>query len=256
MPAQSNALPDADPSSANPAVLTADDVSIAFGGNQALKNISVTQAEGEILGLIGPNGSGKSTLLNVIGGLYSPDNGRVVFAGSEVQGLPPHRVAAKGIARTFQAPRVFLHMTALENMLVGGFAVNAQAGSHRALLDRARALLAFLEIDRLADERAASLSGGQRMLLQFARALMLEPKLMLLDEPFGGVHPNLIERMLERVRDLHDTGIDFIIVSHELPTLLGVADRLVVFASGEKIADGPPDSVCNDDAVIEAYLGV
>jgi len=237
-------------------LLAAESVAIAFGGNQALDGVSVAQRRGEILGLIGPNGSGKSTLLNVVGGLYAPNAGRILFEGREVQGWAPHRIAAAGMARTFQNPRVFLHMTALENMLVGGFAVGAQGGSHAALLARARDLLAFLEISRLADERAGNLSGGQRMLLQFARALMLGPKLMLLDEPFGGVHPRLIQRMLDRIRELHAGGIDFVVVSHELPTLMGLVDRLVVLANGVKIADGPPGVVAKDDAVIEAYLGV
>ena len=238
------------------ALLDVSGVSISFGGNQALDQVSIQLARGEILGLIGPNGSGKTTLLNIIGRIYSAQTGTVIFQGRNLDRLSMHQVARAGIARTFQVPKVFSHMTALENMLVPGFAVRRKEDEgRRDLLMRARKLLDFLDIERLADEHAGNLSGGQRMLLQFALALMLKPRLMLLDEPFAGIHPTLIERMLARIKDLHADGIDFIVVSHDLPTIMGLATRMVVLGQGRKIADGPPEEVRHQDAVVEAYLG-
>lgn len=238
------------------ALLDVSGVSISFGGNQALDQVSIQLARGEILGLIGPNGSGKTTLLNIIGRIYSAQTGTVIFQGRNLDRLSMHQVARAGIARTFQVPKVFPHMTALENMLVPGFAVRRKEDEgRRDLLTRARKLLDFLDIERLADEHAGNLSGGQRMLLQFALALMLKPRLMLLDEPFAGIHPTLIERMLARINDLHADGIDFIVVSHDLPTIMGLATRMVVLGNGRKIADGPPEEVRHQEEVIEAYLG-
>lgn len=241
----------------NDPVLTVRAMSIAFGGIQALDGVSFELAHGEVLGLIGPNGSGKTTLLNAVGSLYRPQRGEIHYLGQRIDHLPVHHVARRGIARTFQVARVFRRMTALENLLVPGYTTRPAGGvTPRQLLERARELLHYLGIVALAHEPAGNLSGGQQKLLEFARALMLQPRVMLLDEPFAGVHPLLKERMLERIAELHHQGIDFIVVSHDLPTILGHSSRLVVLANGQKIADGPPDVVRHQEAVVEAYLGV
>ena len=238
-------------------LLELQDIAIAFGGNQALDGVSFDMVAGDILGLIGPNGSGKTTLLNVIGNLYRANTGTIHFLGQRIDRLPIHHIALRGLARTFQVARVFSRMSVLENMLVPGYTANTDnSSSSRQLLQRARELLRFLDIENLAHEQAGNLSGGQQKLLEFARALMLDPKLILLDEPFAGVHPLLKERMLQRIGDLHEQGIDFIIVSHDLPTILGVSSRLVVLANGQKIADGAPDVVRHQEEVVEAYLGI
>ncbi|MDH3601143.1 MAG: ABC transporter ATP-binding protein [Candidatus Tectomicrobia bacterium] len=238
-------------------LLELDRIAIAFGGIQALAGVSFTMTPGEILGLIGPNGSGKTTLLNVLGNLYRADMGTIHFLGRRIDRLPIHHIALQGLARTFQVARVFRRMSVLDNMLVPGHTANEEeAASPQQLRQRARELLDFLEIAHLSHEQAGNLSGGQQKLLEFARALMLKPRLVLLDEPFAGVHPMLKERMLQRIGELHEQGIDFIIVSHDLPTILGVSSRLVVLANGEKIADGAPDVVRHQDEVVEAYLGI
>ncbi|GIX49150.1 MAG: ABC transporter ATP-binding protein [Candidatus Tectimicrobiota bacterium] len=232
-------------------------VSLAFGHIQALDDVSLEVRRGEIVGLIGPNGSGKTTLLNVVSNLYRPQRGAVYFLGERLDGLAVHEVARRGIGRTFQVARVFGRLTALQNLLVPGYTHGEVAGTAPAQL-RARAweLLRFFDLEGVAHVPAGQLSGGQQKLLEFARALMLQPRLLLLDEPFAGVHPLLKERMLQHIAELHAQGLDFVLVSHDLPTMLGVSSRLVVLANGQKIADGDPEAVRQEAAVVEAYLGV
>ncbi len=232
------------------------EVSKHFGGLMALQNLSLAMdSSAGIWGLIGPNGSGKTTLLNVICGLYRPDRGIIRFQGTRIDQLAPYQIAQRGIGRTFQVAKVFRRLTVFENMLVPGFTTRTEE-EKPDLRERALTLLDFMQLLDLKDEPAGNLSGGQQKLLDFARVLMLKPKLLLLDEPFAGVHPLLKERMINRIITLHQQGIRLLVVSHDLPSLLGFCAHLVVMSSGEKIAEGDPESVRKAERVVEAYLGV
>jgi ABC-type branched-subunit amino acid transport system ATPase component len=237
-------------------LLILHDVGKSFGGVAAVRGVGTILAQGEIRGLIGPNGSGKTTLLNLIGGQLPVDLGEIRLHGRPIQGLPPDAVARLGVARTFQLPRVFRHLTVLENLLLP-FCADHRRTPWAEALDQARRFLQFVGLDHLAGAEARILSGGQAMLLQLARSLVQQPlRLCLLDEPFAGVHPAIKDRMVETILDINRRrGVTFLIVSHEMATLRKLAGRVSVMHNGEWIAEGSLDEVARDARVIAAYLG-
>jgi branched-chain amino acid transport system ATP-binding protein len=225
-----------------------------FGGIVALNDVSLSFSGNELVGLIGPNGSGKTTLVNTIGGIYDPEKGKILLDGTDIAQMRPHQVARRGIGRTFQVTRAFRRMTVLENLLVPGMALAPERG-RRAWETRAREVLNFLTMNHLRDDYARSLSGGQQKLLELGQVMMTDPDLILLDEPFAGVHPRLMETIFDYIKTLHQDGKAFIIVSHDMDSIFTLSERLVVLSYGDVIADGDPAVVKNDEAVIEAYLG-
>jgi branched-chain amino acid transport system ATP-binding protein len=237
-------------------VLLLDGVRKSFGGVAAVRGVGLRLAQGEVRGLIGPNGSGKTTLLNLIGGQARPDAGRILLDDRPIHALSPDRIAALGVARTFQLPRVFRHMTVLDNLLVP-LCADHRAGGWSGGRRQARAALGLVGLGDLAGAEARMLSGGQAMLLQLARCLVQRPlRVCLLDEPFAGVHPAIKDRMIEAIHEINRShGTAFLVVSHEMATLRRLADRVLVMHNGAPIAEGPLDDVARDPAVIEAYLG-
>ena len=233
--------------------ITASDLTMTFGGIRALDGVGLQLEAGEMVGLIGPNGSGKTTLLNVLSGVYRPSAGRVVYLGQRIDGRAPARLARLGIARSFQITKVFKRLTVLENLLVPGltdWAAGWEDGERRA-----RAILADLRLDRLAGEPAGNLSGGQAKLLEFGRMMMLDPRLVLLDEPFGGVNPDLKRFMHDRLEAWNATGVTILLVSHDMGSIFGLCRRVVVLHNGRLIADGLAEDVRTDRAVLQSYLG-
>ena len=223
----------------------------SFGGVVAVDGVSFSLPSGTILGVIGPNGSGKTTLLNLLNGVHRPEAGSVALMGQPVTGLPPSRLAALGIMRTFQNTRVFRTLTVFQNMMVP--LLHRPAGPEA--WERARQLLGMVGLESLADVAASELSGGQQRLLEFARALMTRPSLLLMDEPFAGVHPDVIQVMCHHMQALRADGISFVVVSHEIPVIMGLSQEVICLDRGRIIARGTPDEVSRDPAVVEAYLG-
>jgi len=238
-----------------------------FGGLRAVDGVSFTLRANTITGLIGPNGAGKTTLFNTIAGVHRPDSGTISFLGRSIGGLAPHRIFDEGLVRTFQIPRPFAGMTVLENcMLVpqrqagerfwnNWFARGRVAGEERAIRERAREVLDFVGLSRLAGEFARNLSGGQQKLLELARVLMSEPKLVLLDEPGAGVNPTLLMTIVDKLRELHARGITFLVIEHNMDLVMNLCDPILVMAQGKLLLEGPPQAVRSDPRVLEAYLG-
>jgi neutral amino acid transport system ATP-binding protein len=249
------------------ALLEVRDVAHAFGGVRAVDGATFDVEAGSITGLIGPNGAGKSTLFNCISGFLRARSGRVSMEGRRIDRLPPHRIARGGLVRTFQTPRALLRLTVAENVLL---ATPRHPGEHLGRLPferqwrsrereaRARAgvLLELVGLNGHAQALAGTLSGGQRKLLDLIRALMAEPRLLLLDEPMAGVSPTLRVELLQHIRELRDRdGITLLIVEHDLDFVMGASDRVVVMNNGRVIAQGTPEEVRGDERVVDAYLG-
>lgn len=240
-------------------LLEAHAVSKAFGGIQALNECEITVEEGTITGLIGPNGSGKTTLFNVMTGYERADTGKVVFNGTDVTTFGPDRIFGLGIGRTFQLTRIFPRLTVTENMHVAirrkGVTSMLRRWSHSDEHDRALHLLDFVGLTHLKDAPAGSLSYGQRKLLELGFILIAEPRVILLDEPAGGINPTLIGQLGERIRQLNRQGVTFLIVEHNMEFVMGLCDKVMVMHRGARLTEGTPAEVRADPAVLEAYLG-
>ncbi len=247
-------------------LLVADGVKRRFGGLTAVDVEHVEVQKGAITALIGPNGAGKTTFFNLLTGFDRPDEGDWTFAGQALGRVPAHRVARRGMVRTFQLTKALSRMSVLQNMLLGA---DGQRGESllRAVLpsswrqqeaentERARELLARFKLDDKADDYAGSLSGGQRKLLEMARALMTRPQMIMLDEPMAGVNPALTQSLLGHVKDLREEGMTVLFVEHDMDMVRDISDWVVVMAQGVVVAEGPPEAVMADPAVIDAYLG-
>lgn len=224
-----------------------------FGGIHALRGISFTVPENKVLGVIGVNGSGKSTALNCICGVYQPSGGTIQLNGSDITALRPDEVMRRGVGRSFQVPKVFNRMTLVENMLVP--VLSDRQRSDAELRARAIDILTQVQLVDLRDNFAEELSGGQQKLLELARLMMFDPKLLLLDEPFAGVNPGLCLEIIGHIENLLRDGVTIILVSHDLTSIYRLSDSIIVLNEGEIISSGSAEDVKSDPHVIEAYLG-
>jgi branched-chain amino acid transport system ATP-binding protein len=236
------------------ALLEVQDLGVRFGGLQAVDALGFSVAEGEILGLIGPNGAGKSTVFNLINGVFAPSQGRVIFRGEDITGEAPYRVARRGLARTHQIVQPLANMSVRENCIVGACFGREDLPLSRAD-EVAREIAAFVGlIDRLDDPAGALTIAGKKR-LELARALSARPVLLLLDEVLAGLNPSEVDRMIAVIRRIRERGIAILMIEHLMQAIMSLSDRIVVLSSGRKLAEGAPERVAADPAVIEAYLG-
>jgi branched-chain amino acid transport system ATP-binding protein len=248
-------------------MLVAEGVTKGWGGPPVVDGVSFTLARGTITGLIGPNGAGKTTLFNLIAASLAPDSGRIALDGARIDGLRPDQVFARGLARTFQIPRPFPAMTVLENVMLAPqgqrgerfwanwLSPGAVAEEERRNRERAMHWLDFVGLAKLVAQPASVLSGGQRKLLELARVLVAEPKLILLDEPGAGVAPPLLAIIMEKIAELNARGITFLIIEHNMDLVARLCRPVMVLAQGRLLVEGTPEQVTRDPRVIEAYLG-
>jgi branched-chain amino acid transport system ATP-binding protein len=240
-------------------LLEINDIHKAFGGLTAVTGASFTVEAGSITALIGPNGAGKTTAFNLVSGVLRPDRGSIRLKGEEITRLSPHVVASRGVSRTFQITRALSHLTVLENMIAAAPPLRLRglfaSKMARQEVERAMDLLDFVGIDHLADNVAQELSYGQRKLLEFASAMMSDPDLVLLDEPASGVNPTLLERIVDRIRQLRENGVTFLIVEHNMDMVMKLCDSVVVMAHGAVLTQDTPTVVQEDPLVLDAYLG-
>ena len=246
-------------------LLEVDSLCKNFGGLKAIRDLSFIIKAGEIHGLIGPNGAGKTTTFNLISGFYLPTSGRIVFDGRDISGTKIHEIAKLGIVRTFQATTVFQQFTVLENVVAGRHlhthynivtALTRSGSDHE--LDNERRAIEILEIVGLGNrmhEKAENLSHGHQKTLGLAIAIAADPRLILLDEPFAGMNPEETNRMIELIRQVRDHGITVVLVEHDMHAVMSLCDRVTVLNFGSLLADGTPEEVVKNPAVIEAYLG-
>ena len=239
----------------------------AYGQLRAVDGVDLSVASGSLTGLIGPNGAGKTTTFDLIAGAQRSDSGRIVFQGQSIENLAPNAIFRRGLARTFQVPRPFAQMTVLENVLIAplnqiGERLYANwwwagrvSAQERALQERAREVLELCALSDKASLLAGQLSGGQQKLLELARVLMIDPQMILLDEPAAGVNPSLLETLMERVQLLHRRGITFLLIEHNMDLVMRVCQHVIVMAQGQVLAQGTPQEVQDNPQVLDAYLG-
>ena len=238
-----------------------------FGGQTAVDGLSFAVGRAEIVGLVGPNGAGKTTMFDCLAGSQRPTSGRIAFAGRAIDGLPAHARMALGLGRTFQIPRPFGAMSVLDNVMLGAQEQRGEAiwanwlvpgavrRQEREIRERAMAQLEFTTLAHLAAQPAQVLSGGQRKLLELARVLMAEPKLLLLDEPAAGVAPALLDLVIDRIAAIRDRGVALLLIEHNMDMVARLCSRVLVMAQGRLLAEGTPAAIARDPAVVEAYLG-
>jgi branched-chain amino acid transport system ATP-binding protein len=233
-------------------LLEVHNITKRFGGLVAVNDLSLSVSKGEILGMIGPNGAGKTTAFNMISGYYEPNEGQVVFDGKVITGLRPHQVCKLGLARTFQVVKPFPQLSVLDNVIVGAY---NRTNDTQEARQKALEILTFLGMGKMTEQLAGGLSVAGRKRLEIAKVLATEPKMILLDEAMAGLRPKETDEIIELVRQISQRGIALLLVEHVMKVIMSLADRIVVIHHGEKIAEGEPQKVVQDKAVIDAYLG-